>query len=135
MTTTTATEAREALVADHRRLHELVRRLREADDLPALSRALDELHESLTRHFREEESPGGLYDALGVCAPEFRERLAGMVDDHFRLAAAVRDLQDRLREALRAWPAGFRAEAGLLADQLAEHERSEHELVDAAAGR
>jgi hypothetical protein len=73
--TTTVAHAHEELREDHRRLHALVDRLRAAEDLEALARVLEELHTALTAHFNAEEKPGGLYDAFGVCAPEFRPAL------------------------------------------------------------
>jgi hypothetical protein len=133
MTSTKVTDAHGALVEDHRRLHGLVKRLREAQEPAELAAVLSELHEALTRHFREEESPGGLYDALGVCVPEFREQLGEMVDDHYRIAAGIRDLRDRVQGPLGGVPDELIGEARRLADHLVWHERREHELVDAAA--
>jgi malate synthase len=133
--TTTVAHANEELREDHRRLHALVDRLRAASDPGALTAILDELHGALTEHFNAEEKPGGLYDALGVCVPEFRGQLAALVDDHFRLAAALRDMRDRSREALRSAHDSLMGEAARLAQVLAEHEKREHAMVDAAMSR
>lgn len=133
--TTTVSDAHEALKEDHRRLHGLVRSLREAPDLPHLVVALEQLHEDLARHFQEEENPGGLYDALGVCVPEFRAGLGQLVDDHFRLAAQIRDLRDKARELVLRTHDELRRDALRLADLLADHERREHELVDQAIAK
>jgi hypothetical protein len=128
-------EASQALADDHRRLHELIDRLSAATDRKAAGEALDELHAALTRHFTAEEKPGGLYDALGVCVPELRSRLAVLVDDHFRLAGFVRDLRERT-SAGGGW-AGDEpgADVARLVSALADHEGREHELVEEAASR
>ena len=130
--TTTVAHAHEELKEDHRRLHALVDRLRAASDLAALAAVLEELHAALTAHFNAEEKPGGLYDALGVCVPEFRAPLSGLVDDHFRIAAALRDMRDRARQASGHAPDALLGEAARLAQVLGEHETREHAMVDAA---
>jgi len=133
--TTTVAHAHEELREDHRRLHALVDRLRAASDLAALAAVLEELHAALTAHFNAEEKPGGLYDALGVCVPEFRGQLSGLVDDHFRLAGALRDMRDRARRAPGSAHDPLMGEAVRLAQILAEHEKREHAMVDAAMAR
>ena len=136
MTVTAAVaHAHEELREDHRRLHALVDRLRGARDVDALLPVLEELHTALVEHFNAEEKPGGLYDALGVCAPEFRSPLATLVDEHFRIAAALRDMRDRSRDALRSAHDSLMGEAARLAQVLAEHEKREHAMVDAAMSR
>ena len=133
--TLTVRQASRELAEDHRRLHGLLDRVGVAADLRATADALAELHAALTRHFTEEERPGGLYDALGVCVPEFRSRLAALVDEHFRLAAFVRDLRERARGTDVHPRDEPRAEMARLVAALADHERREHELVEAALGR
>ena len=130
--TTTVAHAHEELREDHQRLHALVDRLRASSDLAVLAAALEELHAALTAHFNAEEKPGGLYDALGVCVPEFRAPLSGLVDDHFRIAAALRDMRDRARQAPGHAPDALLGEAARLAQVLGEHEKREHAMVDAA---
>jgi hypothetical protein len=133
--TTTVRDAHAALKEDHRRLHDLVRSLRESPDLPHLVVALEQLHEALARHFQLEENPGGLYDALGVCVPEFRASLGRLVDDHYRLSAQVRDLRDKARALVPRTHDELRRDSLRLADLLADHERREHEMVDQAIAK
>jgi hypothetical protein len=133
--TTTVAHAHEELREDHRRLHALVDRLRAVSDLDALAAVLEQLHAALTAHFNAEEKPGGLYDALGVCVPEFRAQLSGLVDDHFRIAAALRDMRDRARLTLGGAHDSLLDEAARLAQVLGEHEKRENAMVDGAMSR
>jgi len=133
--TLSAQDASFELVEDHRRLDFLVDRLGAAPDLPSLRRALAELHTALRRHFTEEEKPGGLYDALGVCAAEFRPRLAALVDDHFRLAGTIRDLGERAGASEPPSFPALREEVARLVTALNDHERREHELVSEVSSR
>ena len=133
--TTTVLQASQALEADHHRLDTLIDRLRGGLDLAGMTAALDELHAALTGHFNAEERPGGLYDALGVCVPDFREPLGNLVDDHYRFAGLVRDLAQRAREAEGAAADALRADVARLVQALGDHERREHEMVKAAVDR
>jgi malate synthase len=133
--TTTVLQASQALEDDHHRLHTLIDRLRVGLDLAGMATALTELHGALSSHFNAEERPGGLYDALGVCIPEFRERLGELVDDHFRFSGLVRDLAQRAREAEGAAADALRADVARFMQALADHERREHEMVKAAVER
>lgn len=133
--TTTVANAHEDLREDHERLHALLDRLRATSDADALAAVFDELYAALTAHFNAEEKPGGLYDALGVCVPEFRAQLSELVDDHFRMTAALRDMRDRSRQGPGRPHDSLPGEASRLAQVLAEHERREHAMVDGAIGR
>ncbi len=130
--TLTVRTASQELADDHRRLHGLIDRLGAAPDAAAMAEALGELHAALTRHFTEEEKPGGLYDALGVCSPEFRQRLAVLVDEHFRLAGFIRDLRERMKAKEERGGNELRAEVAQLVSALAAHEQREHEMVQEA---
>ena len=133
--TTTVAHAQEELREDHRRLHALVDRLSAAGDQAALASVLEELHAAVTAHFNAEERPGGLYDTLGVCVPEFRTQLSRLVDDHFRIGAALREMRDRARQDLGRARDPLLGEAARLAQVLADHERRELAMVDAAMAR
>lgn len=133
--TTTVAHAHEELREEHQRLHALVDRLRAAADAAALAPIFEELYGALTAHFNTEEKPGGLYDALGVCVPEFRAPLSGLVDDHFRITAALRDMRERARTGPARAQDSLRGEAARLARVLADHERREHAMVDEAIHR
>jgi hypothetical protein len=130
--TTTVARAHEELLGDHQRLRTLVDRLRERPEPDALFLLLDELHAALVCHFNAEERPGGLYDTLGACVPELRTQLSGLVDDHFRITAALRDLRERARQDPSRAGDSLQDAAWRLAQVLGEHEKRELAMVDAA---
>ncbi len=120
--------ARDELREEHARLHELLTRLRLTPDRASLAALLRELPHRLAEHFRREEQPGGLYDALGVRIPEARGHVGQLVDDHFRLVSIARNLAE---EALSPSVATttLKQQAMRVADYLADHEQREHQLV------
>jgi hypothetical protein len=122
--------AREQLRDDHERLHALLARLRAEPGRTGLSVVLRELHDRLIEHFRREEAPEGLYDAIGVCLPESRGRVGQLVDDHFRLVSITRNLAEESLSPGVATEA-LREQALRAADYLDDHEQRENELVKA----
>jgi len=120
--------ARDELREEHEQLHALLARLRATPDRTALAALLRELSQRLAEHFRREEQPGGLYDAMGVCIPEARGQVGQLVDDHFRLVSIARNLAE---EALSPSVATttLQQQAMRVANYLADHEQREHHLV------
>jgi hypothetical protein len=133
--TATLQQATQDLEQDHSRLHELIDQLVNAGDLAQMSAQLKTLHDRLTFHFNAEEKPAGLYDTLGLCAPEFRRPLGQLVDDHFRLAATLRSLCERARSAGGGDVDALRADVARLLQAVADHERRELEIVQRASAR
>ena len=126
-------QAQDDLRDDHLRLERLAERLRSASDLPELVSAIEELAQALSAHFAHEERPGGLYDALGLCAPEHRDRVRALVDEHLRLLAGARSLAMRGR-ALLERSRELQHEATDFAATLRGHEVREHALAREAMG-
>lgn len=125
------TEAFQSVEDDHRRLEQLIARLRTVEDLPTLVTTLDELNTALVAHFGHEEQPEGLYDLLGTTAPEYKTPLGGLVDEHYKLLATARELAEHGRTLLRQTPHDLSADVRRLADALIDHERRENELAAA----
>jgi len=123
-------EIHSELAAEHREIMGLVTRLEagcSARDLPGL---LKTLHDSLVDHFAHEQFPGGLYEAMGLCAPAHHEDLKVLVREHCSLLSSARALVERSRAvAPRDWPA-LLAEVRALAAALHAHEHREHGLVE-----
>jgi hypothetical protein len=122
------TRARDELREDHEQLHTLLARLRATPGRTALATLLRELPQLLSEHFRREEQPGGLYDAMGVSIPEARGEVGQLIDDHFRLVSIARNLAE---EALSASVATstLQQQAMGVANYLADHEQREQLLV------
>ena len=121
-------QAHDELREEHLRLGRLVERVTAAEDVDELSAALGEMSEVLAAHFSHEERPEGLYDALGLCAPQHRERIRALVDDHYRMAASVRSLALRARSLLDR-TRELQREAEGFVEVLRDHERREHALA------
>jgi hemerythrin len=120
--------ARDELREEHRQLHVLLARLRQAPDRTALAALLGELPHRLEEHFRHEEQPGGLYEAMGVSIPEARGQVGQLVDDHFRLVSITRNLaQEALAPGVET--ASLQQQALSVANYLADHEQREQQLV------
>ncbi len=127
------TRARDELLPEHQELHALLARLRATFDRAALAALLSELPRRLEEHFRREEQPGGLYDAMGVRLPDARGQVGQLVDDHFRLVSIARDLaQEAL--TLGVATAALHQQAVRLANYLADHEQREQHLVRTTIG-
>ncbi len=123
--------AREAqlLSEDHRRVDDLVVRLRSVTDLASLVNVLDQLGEVLVTHFAHEESPGGIYEVMGIASPEVRTPLGDLVGEHYGLLTDIRSLAARGREILERSHVDLYAEAGRLADRLQAHEGKEDAIA------
>jgi hypothetical protein len=125
--------AAEALALDHRRVDELVVRLRTATDLTSLVSALEELGTVLVAHFAHEESPGGIYEVMGVASPELRTPLGDLLGEHYGLLTDIRALAGRGREILERSHVDLYAEARQLAERLQVHEAKEDAMAGAIA--
>lgn len=117
------------LQQEHRGIHEAVEELRAAlpgDDMLGM---LDRLHALLVRHFAHETYPGGFYEALGACAPQYRNDLRILVDEHFLLVTAVHGLRERLRHRHAQQELDLRPEVAEVIGRLQHHEDHENDLV------
>jgi hypothetical protein len=124
----TIATAHDSLRDDHQRLRALLAELRARPDRDGLGALLRDLPHLLSEHFRREEQPGGLYDAIGVSIPEARGPVGQLIDDHFRLVASARDLAEAALSTTVATEA-LQQQALRLADYLADHEQREYALV------
>lgn len=121
--------AQEALRADHLKLHKLADAVQTAADQEALAAGLKELYTALLAHFSAEETPAGLYDALGVCVPEYREVVAQLVEEHRRISATLWGLSRRAEERMKYSFPELREEALRILAGMHDHEALEHNLA------
>jgi hypothetical protein len=127
----TLAQAAQELALDHRRVDELVARLRSTSDLGDLVAVLEELGDVLVAHFAHEESPGGIYEVMGVANPAVRTPLGDLLGEHYTLLTDIRSLARRGREILECNHVDLHAEARSLADRLVAHETKEDSIADA----
>ena len=127
----TVANAAQALASDHRRVDALVARLRSTSELGALVAVLEELGDVLVAHFAHEESPGGIYEVMGVANPALRTPLGDLLGEHYTLLTDLRSLARRGREILERSHVDLHAEARALADRLVAHETKEDAIADA----
>jgi hemerythrin len=120
-----------ALEEDHGRLDGLVRRLREAKDVPAVASALEALNQLLTEHFAHEEHAKGFYGMLGAGAPQHRDELARMIAEHEELLRLCHRAQERAKGHAALSDLGELTKS--LASRIADHEARELTLVQALA--
>jgi len=129
----TVRRAQGIIDADHERLHDISRRVRQTKDLPSLAAALEELNGALVEHFAHEEHPQGLFAILGTRAPADRQRFAEILAEHESILANARELLDQARKG-RGEHAGLAAQAAMLARILGDHERRETQVTQAILG-
>lgn len=131
----TLARAQEELQQDHTRIDKLGDRLRAARDLPSLLSALEELHQTVAAHFVHEETTKGLYDTLGLCAPQHRAEIRELVNDHRRIAVSLRRISKRAREGMKRPYRELREEAMALLEEIQAHEAREHEIAHQALSK
>ena len=132
---TAVAAAEDQLQGEHARMNDLLERVGATDQIEVLAALLQQLHTQLRQHFAREEYPGGLYDVMGACKPEFRQELRVLVDDHFRMLASVRGLAARAKEGGDKVRSVVLGEVTELIDFIHRHEKREHEMAKTARRR
>lgn len=119
---------------EHTHLLSLLGRIKGTRSVVTLLPMLEELHGSLLSHFARETYPGGFYESMGVCQPEYRDDLRVLVDEHFRMLSSLRGLIERAR--IEGAEGGQEIVQGVsvVANMLHSHERKEHDLASRVLG-
>jgi LmbE family N-acetylglucosaminyl deacetylase len=120
-----------ALAGDHRKVHELARRLGRAEGIPEIAAAVEELNQLLGPHFADEERAHGLYDSLAERRPEYGAALAALREEHEQILSSAQSLRRQVADQ-EASPHGLAEEAGRLSALLFDHERRESALATGA---
>jgi isocitrate lyase len=120
-----------ALEEDHGRLAALLGRIEGASDLDALGASLDELVRMLTEHFAHEEHAKGFYGLLGASAPEHRQELSRMVQEHRDILGSAKGLLERTKAPGPS--SDVARQSAELSARLLEHETREARLARALA--
>lgn len=120
----------EQILAEHRRIHDLNRKLQGAAELAALLACLAELRALLAQHFKSEEEDGGFFDVVRSTAPRHCSRVDHLQHEHHALLAEVDALAARASAALEGITAVLH-DACALGRRLTDHEEAEnHILID-----
>jgi len=135
------TQAQEALLRsekvveqDHAEIRRMLERLRTSTDMRELTELLAKLVEALALHFLKEEQPQGFFESLAECVPEKQDEIAALRQEHARMKEGLERLCRTVAQPGMNHVAVHAASAGLL-QELAEHERREHELAHAVVAR
>jgi hemerythrin HHE cation binding domain-containing protein len=133
------------LIAEHRRLHYLLRQMQIAiassigpDEQPSFApvqRALTQVRQELTRHFAEEEDGGCLDEAVSLC-PRLVGEAKRIEDEHPLLLADLDGLIARSQTSPATHPNQLTLQRDFdrLCQQLREHEKAENRLLSQAFG-
>lgn len=117
------------IAADHRRIRDASRHIRDAADLGQLLVHLAEFRAVLAVHFSREEADDGFYDMVKSMSP----RLLGAVDrlehEHALILAEVDRLSDLARQCLAGPVAEVLARARALGNRLRRHEAAEDRIL------
>jgi hypothetical protein len=120
----------DAVLAEHRRLHELVEQIEATLSRPhpshsSLSRLLETLSESLRGHFEHEERGGYLSEALSA-APQWSALAVRLLDEHAGFLISA----ERMRRGVNV--AAATGDWSDLANAFADFERrfDEHETAE-----
>jgi hypothetical protein len=119
--------ARDAIVAEHGQLDDLLQQLEHRAASHRLPLLLEGLGDLLRRHFAREEAPDGLYEALRSKAKADFDRVRALLGEHTALLAAV----DSLGRQSRGQPGSPELPRGIerLCWQMRAHEHEESRLL------
>ena len=116
---------------EHRRLLELVDRLRSQQTMEGLLPLLDRLRTLLIVHFAREQLPDGFYEVLGERAQDRRDEIQQLIADHGGILSFVNALLDDAKSAGSGDEADVLNRVSELIDRLHDHEYREHHFAEA----
>lgn len=120
------------IAEEHRRLRDLLGRVKDTRELGPLLTVLAELRAELVEHFAHEEAAGGLHDVIDDAAPHLLERVHDLFDEHRRCLDDLDRLRERVRQTLEGPVTELLRDADRLCATLHEHEAAETELLSGA---
>jgi hypothetical protein len=119
----------DAVLAEHRAIREILRRMRTATARDDLGARLAEFCTAARDHFDGEEAEGGFYDSVLAQAPRHQAVIDALRDEHGSLLRDAERLRLEVSAAAETDLARLCAVAGGLADRLEEHEATENEIL------
>lgn len=136
----------EHMLAEHRRLDQLIRRtlaavpsweeLDTAEWLPRMKRGLSAIQAELSHHFRDEEQGGCLEEAVERC-PHLSQEVQKIEAQHDEILARLSELADRCQCNARLTPQQARSleqELRQIVRELRTHEALENKVMQEGFG-
>lgn len=120
------------LEKEHRKLMDLIERLRAQDSMTDLLPLLDRLRTLLIVHFAREQLPDGFYEALGERAQANRDEIQTLMSDHKAILATLNGLLSDAKTPDPDVQVNVLERVTQLLDQLQDHERREHRFASEA---
>lgn len=124
-----ATGVEEQILAEHRKIRELVQRIENSHNLVELLHLLQEFRTLLELHFMSEEAPDGFFDALRNTASRPLTKVAQLEKEHWTLLAQLDRVSEGARVCLTGPVAAVLTEARALARRIRAHEAAENALL------
>ena len=116
----------EDLEQEHKRVMQLLARLRDNVGKTKLVPLLDELRTLLIGHFAREQRPGGFYDTLGELADSRRDELQALIDEHATIVSHLNETLDHVKSLSVVDETELLNRVSKLLEQLDGHEEKEH---------
>lgn len=125
-------DTREQILSEHQQIRELVGRIEDTTDLAEIVSGLQQLQPLFESHFAREEALDGLHSDIRARAPQHRQAIDRLEQDHRELLADVAELQAQAQACLQGPIREIEALRSRFLLKLREHEARESGLfVDA----
>lgn len=121
--------SRQRIADEHRSLRESLELLKDTSDIRRIAPMLENLRPKLEAHFRSEEEPEGLHQAIGDSAPHLLSSLQQIYDEHRGFLASIDRLTGEARQCCEGPVARVLAGIRELCEGLEAHEAAETELL------
>lgn len=120
---------KDAVLAEHRALREILARMREAEKREDLVARLLEFRSATRQHFDGEEAPGGFYENVILSAPRHQAALEDLREEHGRFLMEAERLTLTARECPDEELDRLRTDVRSLVERLDDHEARENEIL------
>jgi iron-sulfur cluster repair protein YtfE (RIC family) len=124
-----ATGVEEQILAEHRKIRDLVQRIENSRSLVELLELLQEFRSLLELHFMSEEAPDGFFDAMRNTASRPFTKVAQLEKEHWALLAQLDRVSEGARVCLAGPMAAVLTEARALTHRIRAHEAAEDALL------
>ena len=124
-----ATGVEERILAEHRKIRELVQGIEGSRNLAELLDLLQEFRTVLELHFMTEEAPDGFFDSLRNTGSRPLTKVDQLEKEHWALLAQLDRVSEGTRACLTGPVAAVLTEARALARRIRAHEAAENALL------